>query len=142
MSDEFTLTSPVPVGGRESHDHFPTPRFCTEALFEHAHEVCERWPDARSVLDPAAGEGAILDVARKWGFTTYGLELDPVRAEAARARGHQIATGSALYVPCSGRGGVEDGGDSAWADAPDLDSLIERYLDGDGAEAEGDEDEV
>lgn len=64
------------------------------------------------------------------------------RFVAYDAQGSQIATGSALYVPCSGRGGVEDGGDSAWADAPDLDSLIERYLDGDGAEAEGDEDEV
>lgn len=96
MSDDFTLTSPVPVGGRESHDHYPTPRFCTEALFDHAYKVSERWPDARSVLDPAAGEGAILDVARERGFTTYGLELDSVRAEAARARGHQMGTGDAL----------------------------------------------
>lgn len=97
MNDDFTLTSPVPVGGRESHDHYPTPRWCTELLFEHAYKVSDGyWPTVRSVLDPAAGEGAILDVARERGFSTYGLELDLVRAEAARARGHQMGTGDAL----------------------------------------------
>lgn len=94
--DDFELTSPVPVGGRESHDHYPTPRWVTELLFDHAHKVDDLWPDARSVLDPAAGEGAILDVARERGFTTYGLELDPVRAEVARSRGHQMGQGDAL----------------------------------------------
>lgn len=101
MSDDFALTSPVPVGGRESHDHYPTPRWCTEALFEHASRVLDGrggivWPNARSVLDPAAGEGAILDVARERGFATYGLDLDATRAEIARSRGHQMGQGDAL----------------------------------------------
>jgi hypothetical protein len=87
MSDDtFALTHPV-VGrdGGDKLDYYPTPRWCTELLFEHAYKVDDRWPDARSVLDPAAGDGAILDVARERGFSTYGLELDPVRAEAARS---------------------------------------------------------
>lgn len=94
--DDFALTSPVPVGGRESHDHYPTPRFCTEALFKHVRKADDELTNARTVLDPAAGEGAILDVAREQGFVTLGLELDLTRAEAARARGHQMGQGDAL----------------------------------------------
>lgn len=96
--DDFALTHPV-VGrdGGDRLDYYPTPRWCTELLFEHAYKVSDGyWPTVRSVLDPAAGDGAILDVARERGFSTYGLELDPVRAEAARARGHQMGQGDAL----------------------------------------------
>jgi hypothetical protein len=45
---------------------------------------------------PKTPKACILDVARERGFSTYGLELDPVRAEAARARGHQMGQGDAL----------------------------------------------
>lgn len=96
--DDFALTHPV-VGrdGGDRLDFYPTPRWCTELLFEHAYKVSDGyWPTVRSVLDPAAGDGAILDVARERGFSTYGLELDPVRAEAARAKGHQMGQGDAL----------------------------------------------
>lgn len=96
MSD-FELTSPVPVGGRESNDHYPTPRWCTLALVEHVHRLGgPDWTTLRTVLDPAAGEGAILDVLHERGFETYGLELDPGRAEAARDRGHKMGHGDAL----------------------------------------------
>lgn len=100
-AEDFALTHPV-VGrdGGDKLDYYPTPRWCTELLFEHAYKVSDGyWPTVRSVLDPAAGDGAILDVARERGFSTYGLELDPVRAEAARARGHQMAQGDALERP-------------------------------------------
>lgn len=96
MSD-FSLTFPVPVGGREDRDHYPTPRWCVHILFDHAYRLrAEDWPNARSVLDPSCGEGVLLDVAKERGFTTYGLELDQVRAEAARERGHRMGTGDAL----------------------------------------------
>lgn len=89
--DDFALTSPVPVGGRESHDHFPTPRSATLALISAGD-----WASTRSVLDPSCGEGSILDVFREQGFETLGLELDPARAEAARLRGHKTGVGDAL----------------------------------------------
>lgn len=96
--DTFALTHPV-VGrdGGDKLDYYPTPTWCTELLFKHGFEISNgHWPTVRSVLDPAAGDGAILDVARKGGFATLGLELDPVRVEAARAKGHQMGTGDAL----------------------------------------------
>lgn len=97
MSDDFTLTSPVPVGGRESHDHYPTPRFCTELLIDHLALLRPGWRDERpEVLDPAAGEGAILDVWRERRCSTLGLEIDPARADVARSRRHRMDVCDAL----------------------------------------------
>ena len=97
MSEEFSLTSPVPVGGRASHDHYPTPRWCTLALITHLAQSHPGWRDELpEVLDPAAGEGAILDVWRERGCSTLGLEIDPTRAEIARTRHHRMDTGDAL----------------------------------------------
>lgn len=100
MSDDFALTSPVPVGGRQDGDHYPTPRWCTEALLRN-------FPIARlsAVLDPSCGEGAILDVVRERCSTraTLGIETDAGRAQAARDRGHKVTEGDGLA--------------SSWADA-------------------------
>lgn len=96
MSD-FSLTSPVPVGGRESHDHYPTPRSCVDALLSRWSVVAYRdLSQIRNVLDPSCGEGSILDVLRERGCRTQGVELDDTRAEIARSRGHWIATDDAL----------------------------------------------
>lgn len=88
---DFALRSPVAVGGRESHDHYPTPAWVTAWLFAH-----RRPPQGALILDPSCGEGAILDVAREQGCRTLGYELDEGRAAAARERGHQVETGDAL----------------------------------------------
>lgn len=93
---DFTLTNPLFPGRRDSHDHYPTPRWCTEALFKQVIVPVQRWTENRSVLDPAAGEGAILNVAKEHGFETFGLELDPTRAKAASERGHRMNQGDAL----------------------------------------------
>ena len=93
MSDDgFALTSPVPVGGRESLDHYPTPRWCVLSLL--AQEVFS----GGTVLDPSCGEGSILDVLLERGATTLGIECHPHRAYAARARGHKVAINDALLV--------------------------------------------
>lgn len=88
---DLVLTSQVPVGGRESHDHYPTPRSAIDALLRV-------WMPAPgfTVLDPCCGEGAILDVFRGRGLVTLGIELDPTRAAEAEARGHQVDRGDAL----------------------------------------------
>ena len=96
MSD-LILTSPVPVGGREDRDHYPTPRACVDALLSRWSVVAYRdLPQIRDVLDPSCGEGSILDVLRERGHQTYGLELDGTRAEIARERGHQAHVADAL----------------------------------------------
>lgn len=94
MSDEFTLTSPVPVGGRQDGDHYPTPRWCVLALLTQ-----EAPPADANVLDPSCGEGAILDVFRERGHPTIGVEIDRDRALAAKARGHYVCHYDALRDP-------------------------------------------
>lgn len=98
--DDFRLTSPTVVTGRSDLDFFPTPRWCTEALLCHLQRAHDWWwwnTGVREALDPACGEGAILDVCRERGkLATLGYELDPGRAEAARQRGHQVGVGDAL----------------------------------------------
>lgn len=93
---ELVLTSQVPVGGRESHDHYPTPRWCTEALITAGWRRCP--PGGDVVLDPSCGEGAILDVYRERGARTLGVELDPTRAAEAQKRGHRVDFGNALSL--------------------------------------------
>lgn len=95
MSD-FALTSPVPVGGRESHDHYPTPRWCTLALLRHGGL---RIPCELHALDPACGEGAIMDVVcdEYPGANVWGIEIDAGRAEAAE-RSRQIVHGDGLEI--------------------------------------------
>jgi hypothetical protein len=81
-----------------SHDHYPTPKWATEALLAHAE--AQGWlASGSTVLDPAAGEGAILDVAHQRGHRTHGIELQPQLAAAARRKGHKVRQGDALSVP-------------------------------------------
>jgi hypothetical protein len=82
---------------RRDKDFYPTPRWCTHALMA-------RVPFGRTILDPAAGDGAILDVVAEWElekggrFNRLGIELDRLRAENARASGHTILNDDALSV--------------------------------------------
>ena len=92
---EFSLTSPVPVGGRESHDHYPTPRWCTLALINARADIVL----GDTTLDPSCGEGAILDVFREGRhLDNRGIELDEGRAEIARKAGHRVECADALRV--------------------------------------------
>jgi hypothetical protein len=97
MTGEFSLTSPVPVGGRASHDHFPTPRFCTLALLRFGGLVPSAEP---MVLDPACGEGAILSVVKDElpDSSTRGIELDEGRARAACERRLDVIQGDGLAL--------------------------------------------
>lgn len=95
--DDFQLTSPVPVGGRASHDHFPTPRFCTLALLRFGGLIPHAEP---MILDPACGEGAILSVVKDElpDSSTRGIELDEGRARAACERRLEVIQGDGLAL--------------------------------------------
>lgn len=101
LEDDFALTHPVVVGGRASHDHYPTPRWVTLALWHHGlrHGWWTAAQPPASVLDPSCGEGAILDVWAGLGSKTLGYELDASRGEDARRRGHRVEVGDALGRP-------------------------------------------
>lgn len=72
-------------------DFYRTPAWCTRAILPHL-------PSARVVLDPCAGDGAILDAfIGDPHVVTRGIEIDRARAErAAASSGHLTASGRHL----------------------------------------------
>ena len=69
---------------RQERDHYITPAWATEALLNAAPELL--WP--QRILDPAAGNGGILDVVTSrisHRLSCVGIELD---AERAAAKGY------------------------------------------------------
>lgn len=67
-------------GQRLADDYYATPSFATRAIIPHLN-----WIKAKTVLDPCAGDGAILREARSCHpeVEARGIELDPVRANKA-----------------------------------------------------------
>ena len=65
---------------RSPDDFYSTPAWCTERLLR-------RLPEPRTVLEPCAGTGAIVDVVRAtWPNAIVGaIELDPFRALESNA---------------------------------------------------------
>jgi 2-polyprenyl-3-methyl-5-hydroxy-6-metoxy-1,4-benzoquinol methylase len=53
--------------------------------------LAARVPDGARVLDVGAGEGAFAEDLQRRGCKVVALEVDPGRAEAARARGLEVA---------------------------------------------------
>ncbi|MCH2220202.1 MAG: DUF4942 domain-containing protein, partial [Dechloromonas sp.] len=55
-------------------------------------EVIDRLGDLKGqrVLEPSCGCGRFLDGLRKAGANVYGVEVDPLRASQARAKGHPV----------------------------------------------------
>lgn len=60
---------------RREHDFYATPEWCSRALFQHVDELREL-----PVLDPCAGDGAILKVAQNYRLETHGIEIRDVPA--------------------------------------------------------------
>lgn len=96
MKEDLILTHPTVVTGRSDLDFFPTPRWCTLALLRFG---CLNIPRELHALDPACGEGAIMDVVRDEypGANVWGIELHEGRAEAAGER-LQVVQGDGLEV--------------------------------------------
>lgn len=66
---------------RHPDDFYRTPAWLTRAVLPHLD-----LPARSHVLDPACGDGAILDVVREAGHLTTGYEIDDGRAAIARER--------------------------------------------------------
>jgi hypothetical protein len=92
---------------RSADDFYETPSWCVEAILPHLH--CE----SSDIIDPCAGEGAILravdawcrradDAGRDMKYESLsGIELDDGRAATARAAGLYVTTGDCLADPWS-----------------------------------------
>lgn len=84
------------AAARDPLDWYPTPAWCVRALCR----VAERegwWEPGDTVFDPAAGDGALLDVLREeCGLITGGIEIHQARAAIARDKMHRVTDGNAL----------------------------------------------
>ena len=90
---DFTLRPTEPIGARKGKDHYPTPRSAVVALVRYAERL-RLWQRGETVLDPCAGEGALLDVLAEVGLVTRGVELTE-RARVAAER-HRVTQGDGL----------------------------------------------
>lgn len=70
---------------RHELDFYETPGWCVAGLFEKMRIPC----DLEYVVDPSAGTGAILNVAKSRGWDTMGYDIDLHRAEIA-AKQHDV----------------------------------------------------
>ncbi len=93
LSENMSATGRNLVGNeRRADDHYATPAWATRAIL----------PKLRlrgSILDPCAGEGAILRVLADLGHEVCGVELDAERAAKAGASCRD-ALGSEAWPAC------------------------------------------
>lgn len=80
-----------------------TPRAVVELALDFADIVHKdhfrfgSFPPEITILEPSSGEGHILEVLRDWGYqSTLGIEYDPRRAAATRAKGFAVQTANFL----------------------------------------------
>lgn len=82
---------------RRPLDFYPTPSWATAAALARL-EGLGRLRAGDTVIDPACGDGALLEVARGRGLRVVGAELDPSRAATTRGRGIRCLEGDGLEV--------------------------------------------
>lgn len=64
---------------RRERDWYPTPAWCVDALAEfYSFAGC-------TILEPAAGDGAMIDALEAHGATVYGEDIHPLRDDIAKA---------------------------------------------------------
>lgn len=100
-SGQLQLFRTMAIGGRKDKDHYPTPRSAIHPLWSYLSTrttpgTLLPMDTPNVVLDPACGEGNILDYFLELGCSTVGLELSDKRALEARSRGHLVRGVDAL----------------------------------------------
>ena len=86
---------------RRERDFYPTPAKATKALLDWAHNsVDDINLVMASVLDPCAGDGAILRVAREFGCARLAYEIRPECRESLDIVTHpwRVTIGDALAI--------------------------------------------
>jgi len=79
-------------------DIYYTPRKTVEALFDDSPP-----PRSARVLDPCAGNGAILEVARERGYHTEAVELRAVEEAVLQRRADRVTIGDWIKLAWSYR---------------------------------------
>ena len=73
--------------------YYPTPVDIVERVLENIYRL-----EGEKILEPSCGCGRFLDGLKKRGAKAFGIEVDPARAEPARAKGHRVLTANFLDV--------------------------------------------
>ena len=77
-------------------DFYATPYWATRAILPVLGMTGPVNGDTPTILDPFAGEGAILDVCKAAGYRTVGTELHAGRSLKANTGGHPVVQGNSL----------------------------------------------
>ncbi len=78
----------------------PATRLLLRVRQEVAWHVIPRPRGRRRILDVGSGNGALLDVMAQLGWHTAAVEPSDAAAARARAKGHEVAVGTAEALPC------------------------------------------
>lgn len=80
-------------------EHYPTPDWCVRAIAAHL-------PAAGCILDPCAGDGAVLDALRATGrfrpIAWFGFEIDPALNDVACRKGYANDAATAIELGAPG----------------------------------------
>jgi SAM-dependent methyltransferase len=77
--------------------YYPTPKAVVERVVDQLYGLKNQ-----RVLEPSCGCGRFLDALRKAGATVVGIEVDPSRANEARAKGHSVMIANFLETVPTG----------------------------------------
>lgn len=84
--------APKQKSERDPDDFYPTPEWCVRAGLSLVSK-------SDSILDPCAGDGAIVACAADLGFAVaYGVELHEGRVALAQARGLNVVQGDGFRI--------------------------------------------
>ena len=87
----FQFFDPSLAGGEAFYQHLDHPEYYTSYRPEFERSLhFAKTRGLRRVLDIGCGRGDFLDLARKAGLESSGIELNRDAAEAAQSKGHQI----------------------------------------------------
>jgi hypothetical protein len=71
---------------------YPTPeKVVRDVLYHIEHRL-----KGAKVLEPSCGDGRFMDALRKHGADVYGIEVNAMRANVCRAKGHTVLTANFL----------------------------------------------
>jgi len=128
-----------------AQDHYPTPRWCVEAIVPHLLHRAPPMPGRGWVLEAGIGGGAIAEVLADAGYHVRGLDIRPEAVAECNALGLERARagrpGSIVAVladfetwawPVAGGWGGECiaavGNPPHWADGPRLLRWLDRLM--------------
>lgn len=83
--------TPNQTSERDPDDFYPTPEWCVRAGLSLV-------PENDSILDPCAGDGAIVATATELGFVAYGVELHEGRVALAQSRNLNVVQGDGFKM--------------------------------------------